>query len=294
MQQILTRTQQKIASLLESLLPQHTTTAIAPLHQAMRYCALNLGKCIRGALVYATGEMYQTDNHYLDASALAVELVHSYSLVHDDLPAMDNDSLRRGQASCHKAYDEATAILVGDALQSFAFEILSHPEINPCSANLRCEMIHQLAKAIGSMGMVLGQSEDLCLENKTPTLTQLHQLHQKKTGALIQASIHLGALPAHPSSHDLQHLLKLGTIIGLCFQIVDDILDVTSDTAQLGKPTHSDEKLAKATFVSLLGIDGAQQQLEEQYQQAQLILQQLPGKTDSLKNLMNYIVKREY
>ncbi len=238
------------------------------LYIATKYSLLNNGKRLRPVLVYAVGNLFNNDLHTLNAVAASVELMHCYSLVHDDLPAMDDDDLRRGKPSCHKAFDEATAILVGDGLQTLAFEILINPKINPFNDAIRCKMLHKLAQAAGLNGMVRGQSLDMNSEHKIISLNNLEEIHRYKTGALINCCLEL-ALLANTDNHDnkllKQELLNYGTHLGLIFQIKDDILDLEQSTDILGKPSKSDQKSQKATFVSILGLAGAKKQLEKHY-----------------------------
>jgi len=241
------------------------------LHQAMRYSVLNGGKRIRPLLVYATGEALGTPIALLDAPAAAVELIHCYSLIHDDLPSMDNDDLRRGKPSCHKAFDEATAILAGDALQSLAYEILTNFSLNPIEPHEQIEMLKVLTHATGVKGMVGGQALDMASQGKgqSTSLDQLRTLHQKKTGALIEASIQLGRIASGCADQNQWAALQLfGRSLGLIFQIQDDILDVTGDAHTLGKNPGKDVKQGKVTFPSLIGLEAAKKQLNHLYTQA--------------------------
>jgi geranylgeranyl pyrophosphate synthase len=250
-QQFLQQSQRRVTDALENSLP----TAVEPaqkLKQAMRYSALNGGKRVRATLVYAAAMSIAGEvPTYTDNIACALELIHAYSLVHDDLPAMDDDALRRGQPTCHIAFDEATAILVGDALQTLAFECLAKTEL---PAELRCELILSLAQASGAAGMVAGQSMDLSAENRQIALPELEALHQHKTGALIRASVRCGALAAGANPTQLAVLDRYAAAIGLAFQVQDDILDIESSTEQLGKQQGSDLSLNKSTYPSLLGL----------------------------------------
>jgi farnesyl diphosphate synthase/geranylgeranyl diphosphate synthase type II len=231
--------------------------ATARLLEAMRYSTLAGGKRVRPVLVYATGEALGAPLELLDAPAAAVELIHVYSLVHDDLPAMDNDDLRRGRPTCHRAFDEATAILVGDALQARAFEVLAHASASiPPSARL--EMLRVLADAIGTRGMAGGQAIDLEAVKQTLDEPALERMHRQKTGALIQASVRLGAICAGGlNAPEHTALSEFGAEIGLAFQIQDDILDVEGTTQSLGKRAGADADLVKPTYPSVLGIDRA-------------------------------------
>lgn len=256
---------------------------VAPqrLHEAMHYAVLNGGKRLRPLLVYATGNSFGAKTVDLDAPAVAVELIHCYSLVHDDLPAMDDDDLRRNQPTCHKAFDEATAILVGDALQSLAFETL--PSL---------DMVRTLAKASGSLGMAGGQSLDLDAEGKSPDLKALEQIHHLKTGAIIKASVELGAMAAGCDQHSFEHLKQFAHHIGLAFQIQDDILDVEGNTENLGKTAGIDITNNKATYTSILGLEAAKKHLEKQFEKSMSHLDALDVDTQDLAILCRYIVQR--
>ncbi|MCU7958964.1 MAG: (2E,6E)-farnesyl diphosphate synthase [gamma proteobacterium symbiont of Bathyaustriella thionipta] len=285
---------QRVTDILERTLSQ---AAVVPqnLHQAMRYSVLNGGKRIRPVLTYATGRALGIDLQQLDAPACAVELIHAYSLVHDDLPAMDDDDLRRGQATCHKAFDEATAILVGDALQSLAFHVLAHEQSLQCSADQRLAMIEHLSLAAGSRGMVGGQALDLAAEGHSLELAELENLHIHKTGALIRASMKL-ALLVKPDIHadvakGLDHYAKC---IGLAFQIQDDILDIEGNTETLGKARGQDVCREKATYPSLLGLSDAREKAQSLIQSALDALQRLDEKADLLRSIARYIIQRQY
>lgn len=232
--------------------------AVARLQQAMRYSVLGGGKRLRPLLVYVTGEALGALPEQLDAPAVAVELIHSYSLIHDDLPAMDDDDLRRGQPTCHKAFDEGTAILAGDALQALAFDVLANGAGLPDSARL--QMIMVLSAAIGTLGMAGGQAIDLAAAGCDLTAAAIEEMHRRKTGALIRASVELGAIAAGwVESSQRRALQRYGDEIGLAFQIQDDILDVTGDTAVLGKRAGADAALRKPTYPSVFGLQRARQ-----------------------------------
>lgn len=265
------------------------------LSAAMRYSALNEGKRIRPLLVYATGQALNVEYTRLHAAAASVELIHCYSLIHDDLPAMDDDDLRRGVASCHKAFDEATAILAGDALQSLAFEVLGNAELNPVGAMQQAAMVVTLAKAVGARGMVLGQAQDLEAENRLLDLEELTTLHQNKTGALFSSCIELGLLASnqHTNQQLRQQLLAYSSNLGLAFQIQDDILDVIGDHKIIGKPVGSDQKLNKSTFTSLLGLEVAKQHAQHHFQLALDSIDELGDSASILRSLANYLVTRE-
>jgi geranylgeranyl pyrophosphate synthase len=268
---------ERIERYLAKCLSLETATHLPPLEtdslvQAIRYSVLNGGKRLRPLLVYLTGEALGTPLKQLDAPAAAVELIHCYSLIHDDLPAMDDDDLRRGKPSCHKAFDEATAILAGDALQTLAFQILSDSELNIVPAAQQIQMINILAKKSGLTGMVGGQALDLAAEGRGPTFSieALCQIHHQKTGALIEASVLLGALAAELSTPPdlLLALQTYATAIGLSFQVQDDILDVEGETALLGKTAGKDQQQLKATFPQLLGLTEAKEYARNLHQQA--------------------------
>ena len=230
------------------------------LHAAMRHAALGGGKRIRPLLVYATGSLFGTEERWLDAPATAVELIHAYSLVHDDLPAMDNDVLRRGRPTVHVAYGEATAILAGDALQSLAFEILAEA---PVASELRVAWLRALSTAAGAAGMCGGQALDVEATGKIQALVDLECMHRLKTAALIRTSVRMGALGGSVDQGTLQLLDTFADALGLAFQVRDDILDVESSSDQLGKTAGKDAAEAKCTYPALLGMDGAKAKLKE-------------------------------
>jgi len=260
------------------------------LHQAMHYVVFNGGKRVRPVLVYAAGEALGVDLTALHAPAVAVELIHAYSLTHDDLPAMDDDDLRRGKPTCHKAYDEATAILTGDALLTLAFDVLS--QNNNAGAENQLKMIKILAKASGAAGMVGGQAIDFFSMGQILTLDELKHMHAHKTGALINASVLLGACAANADAKQTKALSDYANCIGLSFQIRDDILDVEGDTAIIGKSQGSDEALNKPTYPTLLGLDGAKQAALDLHDNALVALDIFDEKADTLRNLSEYIVNR--
>ncbi|MEW5973154.1 MAG: (2E,6E)-farnesyl diphosphate synthase [Pseudomonadota bacterium] len=263
---------------------------LARLVEAMRYAALGPGKRVRPFLVYASGDLAGADAAALDAPACALEMIHAYSLVHDDLPAMDDDDLRRGRPTCHRAFDEATAILVGDALQTRAFELLA--EAPGLSTETRIAMITTLARAAGSQGMVGGQAIDLAAIGQRPDLAALERMHRMKTGALIEASVILGALAGNADEAMLERLARYARAIGLAFQVRDDILDVTADSQTLGKTQGKDAAHAKPTYVSLLGLDAAQALAGKLRDEAEAALDGLP-RADHLRALARYIVERQ-
>jgi len=277
---------------LDAFLPSADIQPIR-LHAAMRYIVLGDGKRIRPILVYCAGKAVGSPPEALDGPACAVELIHAYSLVHDDLPAMDDDDLRRGKPTCHRAFDEATAILVGDALQSLAFYALSQKVAEGTNPNQRIEMLNTLALASGSRGMAGGQALDLEAETKTLNLAELENLHIHKTGALIRASVKLGGLSKPGIDRDLlEKLDHYAKCIGLAFQIQDDILDVEGDTETMGKPRGSDEARHKSTYPSLVGVSEAKRMAQEFHEQALDSLAGLDESSDPLRLISEYIIRR--
>ncbi|MDH4274020.1 MAG: (2E,6E)-farnesyl diphosphate synthase [Gammaproteobacteria bacterium] len=263
------------------------------LHQAMRYAVLGGGKRIRPVLLYATGDALSIPLAQLDGPAATVEIIHSYSLVHDDLPAMDDDDLRRGQPTCHKAFDEATAILAGDALQALAFSIPAIDPAMPADPAIRVAMIALLAEASGSNGMAGGQAIDLAAVGHTLDLAQLETMHLYKTGALIRASVGLAALCRPDLPENTRRCLDdYARFIGLAFQVRDDILDIEGDTAVIGKPQGSDVARNKPTYPAILGMDGAKQAAQALHEQALAALADFDAKADMLRWLSHYIVHR--
>lgn len=263
------------------------------LNDVMAYGALLGGKRIRPFLVYAVGEMLGSSLQKLDPLACAIECVHAYSLIHDDLPAMDDDALRRGQKTCHVQFDEASAILAGDALQALAFDIISNP-IDDLSAKTQLKMVNVLAKASGESGMCGGQSLDLEAEKISVDLAGLEKIHAAKTGALIETAVTFGALSNEtlPAEH-LRYLQQFSAAIGLAFQVQDDILDIISDTKTLGKPQGSDIAQDKSTYPALLGLEQAVAKAQSLYHEALHALSLLPYNTQLLESFALYIVKRD-
>ncbi len=259
------------------------------LDEAIRYVLLAGGKRVRPLLVYGACQALGGEFADADAAARAVEFIHAYSLIHDDLPALDDDDLRRGRPSLHKAFDEATAILAGDALQSMAFETLGAS----AGKGDRAGMVRELARAAGPRGMVAGQVLDLAADGAGTSLAELESIHSLKTGALIQASVALGAMSTGKTAPgQLAGLREYGRCIGLAFQIRDDILDVVSDTATLGKPQGSDAARDKTTYVSLLGLDAARNQARELAADAIAAIAGLGYSAAPLRQLADYIVER--
>lgn len=262
------------------------------LREAMAYACLGGGKRIRPVLVYGANRALSGNLADADPAAAAVELIHSYSLVHDDLPAMDDDDLRRGKASVHNAFDEAVAILAGDALQSLAFAVLAETSRSHAAAT-QLRQIQILAAAVGANGMVGGQCLDCCATGSESSLQALEALHRLKTGALIRASVLLGAHSAEGATdQQLADFQLYADCIGLAFQIQDDILDVTADTASLGKPQGSDQHNDKTTYVSLLGLEQAQSKASELTGQAISALARFGSEADLLRELATFITSR--
>jgi farnesyl diphosphate synthase len=263
------------------------------LHEAMRYSTLGGGKRLRPVLVYCTGEALGADAAALDNAAAAVELIHVYSLVHDDLPAMDDDDLRRGRPTCHKAFDEGTAVLVGDALQALAFEVLAGNDDSHLAPALRLAQLRALAYGIGVYGMAGGQAIDLAAVGSTLDAPSLETMHRRKTGALIEASVRLGALGAGlASGAQFDALARYGAELGLAFQIHDDVLDVAGDAAQLGKLTGADAARGKPTYPSLHGLEAAQALALHHRDQALAALTPLGERATTLRQLAHYVVDR--
>lgn len=263
------------------------------LREAMRYSTLGGGKRLRPALVYLTGESLGAALTDLDAAAAAVELIHVYSLVHDDLPAMDDDDLRRGRPTCHRAYDEATAILVGDALQALAFAVLADVSLGNLTPAIRLSMIRTLAQAAGTAGMAGGQAVDLAAVGQTLSVDAVENMHRRKTGALIQGSVLLGAIGAGIDSGNDFHALQLfGDEIGLAFQIQDDILDVEGDAAVLGKTTGADAALSKPTYPSTVGLPAARDRARGLCDRAIAALGPLGPRSAPLVELAQFVVSR--
>ncbi|MEW5790233.1 MAG: (2E,6E)-farnesyl diphosphate synthase [Pseudomonadota bacterium] len=281
---------QRVEGVLGQLLPPSDCLP-ARLHQAMRYSTLGGGKRLRPLLVYATGHVLEAAPALLDRPACAVELIHAYSLVHDDLPAMDDDDLRRGQPTCHKQYDEATAILAGDALQALAFQVLADDwELD---AALRLRMVAALALAAGSRGMVGGQAIDLAAVGHTLSLPALESMHIHKTGMLIRASVQLGALAAGVAAGEVhERLLHYADNIGLAFQVQDDILDEEGETAVMGKQNGADRARNKPSYVSLLGLAEAKALARRLCDDALAALADFDGRADHLRALAHLIVER--
>lgn len=262
--------------------------------QAMRYGLVLGGKRARPFLVYITGEMLGCTPQDLDTPACAIECIHAYSLIHDDLPAMDDDELRRGQPTCHIKFDEATAILTGDALQTLAFSILAEGTLSAQGESQRVRMVQALAEASGAQGMCVGQALDLAAENRLVSLEELEEIHRNKTGALMRCAVRLGALAAGEKGREiLPQLDQYAAAVGLAFQVQDDILDIISDTETLGKPQGSDQELNKSTYPALLGLDGAIEKAHTLLQEALQALDAIPYNTQLLEEFARYVVERK-
>ncbi len=294
LKEYLTLSQARVEVALDKRLPANTVLP-KMLHDAMRYSTLDGGKRMRPMLTYSVGKALGIAAEVLDGAACAVEMIHVYSLIHDDLPAMDDDDLRRGKATSHKQYDEATAILAGDGLQTLAFQILAGDESMQASAETRLKMIMALTKASGSQGMVGGQAIDLESVGKKLTLPELENMHIHKTGALIRVAVQLATLskpdldPAVASK--LDHYAKC---IGLSFQVKDDILDEESDTATLGKTQGKDQENDKPTYPALLGLAGAKEKAQNLHEQALESLADFGDEADVLRELSLYIIQRDH
>ena len=279
---------------IEAVLDRHLDTGEAPdarLIEAMRYATLSGGKRLRPVLVYAAGRTTGANDPALDAMAAAVEMIHVYSLIHDDLPAMDDDDLRRGRPTCHKAFDEATAILAGDALQALAFAVLT-TGVADLPGTTGLQAVGELAGAAGLHGMAGGQAIDLAACGQPIGLPELERMHRLKTGALIRASVRLGALAGTPDADSLERLTRYAECIGLAFQIRDDVLDVEGDPEVLGKACGADARLHKPTFPSLQGLEASRERAVALVDEALAELQPFGQEADLLRFLARYIVDR--
>ena len=263
------------------------------LHRAMRYAVLGGGKRLRPLLVYATGTTFGAPLEALDASGAAVEIIHAYSLVHDDLPAMDDDSLRRGRPTCHVVFGEAMAILAGDALQALAFDVLAHDATLAGDAAIHVEMLRVLAVACGSHGMAGGQAFDLAAVGKALSPADLERMHVHKTGALIRASVRLGALAAGVrDAATLEALERYGHAIGLAFQIRDDLLDIEAGTEQLGKTAGKDVAAAKPTYPAILGVEASRDELSRLTRDALAAVESFGARARPLSDLARFVADR--
>ncbi len=285
------RWRDRIEAALDNALPA-TTIEPRRLHEAMRYATLGGGKRLRACLVYASGAALGAPEEVLDVPACAIELIHAYSLAHDDLPCMDDDDLRRGKPACHRAYDEATALLVGDALQSHAFDLLARADRIPADRGVL--MIAALAQAIGSSGMAGGQAIDLAAANATLSPEALADMHARKTGALIRAAVRLGALAApNAPAAALAALDDYARHVGLGFQIADDILDVEGETARIGKPRGSDAARGKATYASMLGLAEARRWARDAHAGALAAIADFGDNSAQLAALADFAIYRQ-
>jgi farnesyl diphosphate synthase len=265
------------------------------LHEAIRYSVLGGGKRVRPALVYATGAALGLPESMLDGAACALELIHAYSLVHDDLPAMDNDDLRRGRPTCHKAFDEATAILVGDSLQVQAFELLASGSGLPSDPRVRLKLVQLLATASGTSGMAGGQALDLAAIGRKLSLPEVEEMHVRKTGALIHACVMMAAACAPHLPETVERALdEYARAIGLAFQIQDDLLDVEGDVAVIGKATGADHALDKPTYPSVAGIEASRQRMHELHARALAALETSGLRAAPLAAMSDWLVLRKY
>lgn len=283
---------------IEHVLDQHlpsSETLPQSLHEAMRYSVLEGGKRVRALLAYAAGEFCHASQIDVDCAAAAVELIHAYSLVHDDMPCMDDDDLRRGKPSCHKKFGESTALLVGDALQSLAFQLITRVNSN-ISPQKQLAMTHLLAIASGSRGMAGGQAIDLSSTNKILTHAELENMHLHKTGALIHASTMLGAMSTAEELSETKHqaITHFAKNMGLAFQVVDDILDIEADTLTLGKTAGKDALTNKSTYVTILGHIEAKQLAQDLYNSGIAALAKFDEEANNLRDLAKYIMQRTF
>ncbi|MCP3689688.1 MAG: (2E,6E)-farnesyl diphosphate synthase [Gammaproteobacteria bacterium] len=286
--------QQRVNQALEHWLPAETINPMN-LHKAMRYAVLAPGKRVRPVLVYATASALGLDLKRVDGAAAAVEMIHAYSLIHDDLPAMDDDDLRRGRPTCHVEFDEATAILAGDALQALAFYVLSHDKQMIQNPAARLQMIEKLSLFSGSRGMAGGQAIDLASVGKPLNLTELETMHIHKTGALIRTCIQFAVLSSdNLADEKSQALDSYARAIGLSFQVQDDILDVTGDTATLGKPQGSDMQRNKPTFPSIIGLQASRDKTADLHQKALQSLSIFGEEADILRYISAWFVERTH
>lgn len=290
----LTDTQRRINALLEDKIASLGDHADR-LKRAMGYSLLLGGKRMRPFLTYATGNMLGASQSDLDVPAMAVECIHAYSLIHDDLPAMDDDALRRGQPTCHIAFDDATAILAGDALQTLAFDILANSPLSTSADPARISLVRLLANAAGYQGMCGGQAMDLAATGKQISRQALQQLHEKKTGALLKVSVRMAvALAPDVPPEATRYLDQFADCVGLAFQVQDDILDVVGDSKTLGKPQGSDEAANKSTYPALMGLDHAKEYLQTLHQDALQALRALPYNTEVLQAFTDYNLQRDH
>ena len=267
----------------------------ARLHEAMRYSVLGGGKRIRPALLFATARTLGLTEDEVEAAACAIELIHVYSLVHDDLPAMDDDDLRRGRPTCHKAFDEATAVLVGDALQPLAFQLLARDPALPAATTIRLRLVEILSEASGTFGMAGGQAIDLAVQGQQPRIEEVEDMHARKTGALIRASVLMAAECVPRLEAPLYAALTdFANAIGLAFQIQDDLLDVLGDASTLGKATGADRQRDKPTHPAIIGIEASQERVNLLHGQALDALEPFGERAATLRALANWLLSRRY
>ncbi|HID98603.1 MAG TPA: polyprenyl synthetase family protein [Thermodesulfobacteriaceae bacterium] len=266
----------------------------APVFEAMKYSLMAGGKRVRPILVLAAGHAVNSDDSFLMPAACALECIHTYSLIHDDLPAMDDDDLRRGKPTCHKVYGETVAILAGDGLLTYAFELMTDPELNneipPATLS---HAIYLMARAAGVYGMVGGQTADMQMEGKQVDADTLHFIHTRKTGALLQASIEIGAVLGGGTEEEIRRLGNFGRNLGLVFQIKDDLLDIEGDQEKLGKPVGSDDRNRKATYPVLFGIEATKKKARELLDQALAELEMFREKGEPLQAIARYVAERD-
>lgn len=284
--------QHQVEQVLQNILGT-TGNVAATLNEAIHYSIFNGGKRFRPSLCYATAQALKSDTHKVDCVAAAIEIIHCYSLVHDDLPSMDNDALRRGKPTCHIVYGESNAVLAGDALQAFAFQVLA--QLNPeIPSEKKLAMIVELAKASGNEGMAAGQALDLAATNQVCNLEQLERIHRYKTGKIIQACVDLSAQALNmENSQDHLALQRYAQVLGLAFQVKDDILDVEGNTETLGKKQGSDAALNKNTYPRLLGLEKAKLKANELHERALSALNFFGDEADTLRALSHYVIHRE-
>jgi len=286
--------QMRMERALAARLPSATTVP-ARLHEAMRYSVLGGGKRIRPALLFATARTLGLTEDQVEAAACAIELIHVYSLVHDDLPAMDDDDLRRGRPTCHKAFDEATAVLVGDSLQPLAFQLLARDPALPASAAIRLRLVDLLCEASGTFGMAGGQAIDLAVQGQRVDIAQIEDMHARKTGAIIRASV-LMAAECVPQLDRQAYagLNEFATAIGLAFQIQDDLLDVLGDVSTLGKATGADRERDKPTHPAIIGIEASQERVHLLHGEALAALDIFGERAAPLRSLADWLLSRHY
>jgi geranylgeranyl diphosphate synthase type II len=292
MNSVFKETFQRYLTMIEQTLAQLPWEKDVVLDQSMYYSLIGGGKRIRPVLALASAKTVGGNPETIVPAAVALELIHTYSLIHDDLPAMDNDDYRRGRLSNHKVFGEANAILAGDALLTYAFELLANPKLGQSERQLR--IIQEVAVAAGKAGMVGGQVADVAGEGKSLTLNEIEEIHKAKTGALLTASARLGVILAGGTEDQVKALTSYAKALGLAFQIKDDILDVIGDSETLGKPAGSDLRQGKATYVSLLGLEGAEHQLHAQIKEALSALKLFGEESIFLRDLAYYIEQRQH